>query len=338
MKKSLKILISLLFVSGIPILCSILTKSNKKRKKSELSVVSIFSKALKNNSKINENLNIKLYIPKGYNANREDGYPVLYLLHGCNKNNKDSEWDEFFPVLDKLINDGIIPPVIAVAPTGGVSFWVDSVKYGNYEKAVNEDLISYMDKTYNTEKTRSGRILIGFSMGGYGALRYSLVYPDKYSSAILLSPFVQDEEPPLTSGAVERGAFGEPFDINVWNDKNYPKALKTYSKQENRVRFYIFATDDDWNYLCEKEDLPKDSYKYNMEEQAVRLYTALHKQNLFKTDFEKGEDIPANEAELRIINGSHEIPCWLVGFENGLKYVFGKSESKQLSPENYNNP
>lgn len=277
-------------------------------------------------------LKYRLYLPAGYSADEAGGYPVLYLLHGSNKSHKETEWDAFFPTLDEMIADGTIPPVIAVAPVTGDSYWVDSKAFGDYETAIIQDFIPYIDGQYNTRKDREGRILAGFSMGGYGALRYGLIYPDLFSSSILLSPAVQDGEAPATSGAVERGAFngdGETFDETVWNARNYPEALKSYAGQDNRVSFYILATDDDWNHLSEKEDLPDDAYRYNMEEQAVRLYTALHRQDIFD---EKGE-FEGNPAQLRIVDGGHDTDPWLLGFRNGLNYIWGEKEEEELAPD-----
>lgn len=303
--------------------------------KGSVSTEQMESEVLKQDSHAGDEgiLKYRLYLPAGYSSEEAGGYPVLYLLHGANPSNKVTEWDAFFPALDEMIADGTIPPVIAVAPVTGNSYWVDSKAFGDYESAVIQDFIPYIDAQYNTQSNREGRILAGFSMGGYGALRYGLVYPELFSSSILLSPAVQDGEAPATSSAVEKGAFagdkGVGFDEAVWNQRNYPEALKAYANQDKRVSFYILATDDDWNHLSEKEDLPDDAYRYNIEEQAVRLYTALHKQDIFD---EKGEFM-ANPAELRIVDGGHDTDPWLLGFRNGLKYVWGEKEDEELAPK-----
>ncbi|MEF7562351.1 alpha/beta fold hydrolase [Bacillus infantis] len=275
-------------------------------------------------------LSYKVYLPSGYDKKRKEGYPVLYLLHGSNGN--ENSWDEFWPKLDEMIEKGVIDPVIAVVPSTGNSYWVDSEKYGHYESAVIQDLIPKIDKKYNTKKDRTGRYISGYSMGGYGALRYSLTYPDLFAGTVLLSPAIQKAEPPATSGAVERGSFGEPYDPEIWTSKNYPTGIDSYVKQPHRLPIYIVTGDDDWNHLSEKEDLPADAYQYNMEVQAVQLYQELHRKNLFAADFEKWEDVPANPAELRIINGGHGLDVWLKGFEEGLKYLFGKPEAPEFSP------
>lgn len=301
-------------------------------------VVTFASNALTHDRKPgNDELTYKLYLPKGYDENRKEGYPVLYLLHGSWGDEKG--WDDFWSTLDEMIESGSIEPVIAVAPASGNSYWVDSEKYGAYESAVTTDLIAKIDKEHNTIDDRSGRYLMGYSMGGYGALRYGMAYPELFGAVTLLSPAIQKNEPPATSGAVERGSFGEPYDPALWTANNYPTAIESYVEQPHRVPVYIFAGDDDWNHLSEKEDLPADAYKYNMEVQAVQLYQELHRKNLFGLPFEKWEDVPGSPAELRIIDGGHDTDLWLTGFRDGLRYMMGKPESAELSPsykaENY---
>ena len=292
---------------------------------------SFLSKALKTDSTAGSHkMTYKVYLPEGYNKKRKKPYPVIYLLHGSS-GNQDS-WDDFWEELDQLIREKKIEPVIAAVPSGGNSYWVNSKKYGNMETAVIKDLIHEVDRVYHTESSRSGRYIAGYSMGGYGALRYSLRYPHLFSGSILLSPAIQDQLPPATSGAVERGSFGEPFRPELWTALNYPAALEAYKKQPYRVPFYIVTGDDDWNHLSEKEDLPSDAWIYNMEYQAVRLYEELHRKNLFDLAFPKWGEVPANPAELRIVDGGHGLEVWRKGFREGMKYLFGQEESAELSP------
>lgn len=309
---------------------SIPTHAEKVNKRTT-TVVTFASQALvQDSTPDNDELTYKVYLPTGYDKNRATGYPVLYLLHGSHGD--ENGWDDFWETLDDMIESGSIEPVIAVAPSSGNSYWVDSVKFGAYESAVTQDLIAKVDQDYNTVADRGSRYLMGYSMGGYGALRYSLAYPDLFGASTLLSPAIQKDEPPATSGAVERGSFGDPYDPELWTANNYLTALESYVKQPFRVPVYIFAGDDDWNHLSEKEDLPEDAYKYNMEVQAVQLYQELHRKNIFGLPFEKWEDVPGNPAELRIINGGHDTDLWLIGFRDGLHYMLGSSDSPELSP------
>ena len=269
-------------------------------------------------------LRFRLYLPPGYGDGASARYPVLYLLHGANGSMKETAWDPFFPLLEDMISRGRIPALIAAVPVCGNSYWVDSTKFGPCESAVIKGLIPHMDAQYNTLTGRENRFIAGFSMGGWGALRYSLNYPELFEACLLLSPALQDEEPPATSRAFGGGAFEGAdgrFDRARWDRLNYPAVLGRYAKQDKCVRFFIYAGDEDWNHLNEQDDLPADAQRYNMEVQAVRLYTALKRRNLFNMDFKKGDMVPGNPARLRIAGGGHDVKLWLKGFEEGLDYL-----------------
>ena len=46
------------------------------------------------------------------------------------------------------------------------------------ETTVIKELIPYIDKTYRTIASRTGRAIQGMSMGGFGAMRLALKYPE----------------------------------------------------------------------------------------------------------------------------------------------------------------
>ncbi|WP_407270047.1 alpha/beta hydrolase-fold protein [Radiobacillus sp. PE A8.2] len=325
MKLFYKIYIASLFI--LAMLCIPLTTvlAESVQSSSTLKLESMESEALIGDQNPDTNsLNYKIYLPEGYDENRAEGYPVLYLLHGSH-GSVDS-WDDFWDSLDSMIENEIIEPVIAVVPATNNSYWVDSNRLGNYESAIIGDLIPNIDSDYNTIDDRKGRYLMGYSMGGYGALRYSLAYPDKFNATTLLSPAIQQGEPPSTSRAYTGGAFGDPYNADIWNSKNYPALINSYVNQPYRVPIYTVVGDDDWNHLSEKEDLPADASKYNMEVQAVKLYQALSRKNIFNTDFPKWEAVPANPGELRVVDGGHDLDVWSKGFEEGIKYMFDKGE------------
>tara|TARA_R110000751_G_scaffold116604_1_gene216227 strand:+ start:20650 stop:22392 length:1743 start_codon:yes stop_codon:yes gene_type:complete len=268
-------------------------------------------------------LSYKVYLPYAYNGNSDIKYPVLYLLHGSAGN--ETSWNEFWPILDTMIEQERIPPVVAIAPITGNSYWIDSKKYGPIESIVIQKLIPEVDAKYRTISQKSGRGIVGFSMGGYGALRYSLVYPKLFSSAVLLSPAIQHDDAPITSGAVTRGAFGEPFSLSKWNTLNYPVALRSYLSQKHRVPIYLITGDDDWNHISEKDDLPKDAHRYNMEVQAVTLQQQLTQ----CAEQEKAHCIPS-QVQLSILNGGHDLDVWAVGFQQGIQFMFANGLSRSF--------
>jgi hypothetical protein len=80
-------------------------------------------------------LSYNVYLPSGYEADGTIRYPVLYLLHGSAGDAQ--SWDDFWPILDDMIADGTIPPVIGIAPITGHSYWVNSTAFGAAETAVS---------------------------------------------------------------------------------------------------------------------------------------------------------------------------------------------------------
>ena len=72
-------------------------------------------------------------------------------------------------------------------------------------------------------------------MGGYGALRFALKYPEMFAAAGLLSPAIYDPEPPQASGARRAGVFGAPeFDAQVWKAAELSGAVGCLPGEEDR--------------------------------------------------------------------------------------------------------
>ncbi len=199
-------------------------------------------------------------------------------------------------MLDTLIKAGKVPPAIAVAPRAA-HWWVDTVE--PFERAFIIELIPFVDTAYRTISLREGRAVAGFSMGGYGALRYALAYPEWFAAAILLSPALYNALPPPGSSALT-GAFGTPFDPALWSRLNYPETLKSYVEKGFEVPIFIAVGDDEWNEPA--------GWQYNVEYQAVLLFERLCKEL-------------GRAATLRIASGGHDWELWAPMFGAGLAYI-----------------
>ena len=241
-------------------------------------------KAKINSKELNRVWNYTVFLPDNYDS-LNNRFPVIYLLHG--NGDDENDWENGYQILDSLINNKVIPPVIAVTPSGKRGWWVNTLE--RFESAVINELLPEIDSLYNTVSSREGRMIAGYSMGGFGALRYGLVYSDLFSACAIFSPALYNEEPPEGSSARSTGAFGNPFDINLWNALNYPASVKKYLEKDHEVFFYIGTGDDDWNHT--------EGQKYNVEIQTTLLYDYIHKEL----------NIPA---ELRILNGDHSWIVW----------------------------
>ncbi len=124
-----------------------------------------------------------IYLPPGYDDSGSVSYPVLYMLHGMFRDR--SAYIERIDtdiVLEQLIRDGMVKPLILVMPEGDASFysnWASDTKQA-WEDYIVKDLVKNVDDTLPTIAERSGRGITGFSMGGLGAMKIALKYRDQY--------------------------------------------------------------------------------------------------------------------------------------------------------------
>ena len=118
--------------------------------------------------------------PDTYDKNGES-YDVLYLLHGAGGNY--AGWVGWIPSIKKYADEYNI---ILVFPDGGKTSWYfDSPidKQMQYETYVSRELITNIDKNYNTRADKSGRAITGLSMGGHGAFYLAFKHPDVWGAA-----------------------------------------------------------------------------------------------------------------------------------------------------------
>jgi enterochelin esterase-like enzyme len=257
-------------------------------------------------------ISYNVYLPAGYSSTAKR-YPVLYLLHG--RGDSMSAWTQVKGNLDQLIADGSIPPTIAIMPdapwSDRASYYVDSAYTGSdpgrrVETAFTTDLIDHVDATYRTVASRDGRVIGGYSMGGYGAIRYSIAHPDLFVASIVLSPAVYNPLPPADSSTRTFGAFGQGgalFVDSIYRKLNYPAELPRFSAKNLPSHMFIAVGDDEY------QNPSFADYVHDLDFESHVLYKwAEHTQNL--------------SAELRVLNGGHDWNVWGPAFEEGAKYAF----------------
>ena len=127
-----------------------------------------------------------VYVPPGHD---KPGVrlPVLYWLHGTLGGIEGIRplTDHF----DGAMRSGLIPPMLVVFVNGlPRRLWADS-KGGEapVETVFIDELIPEIDRTFRTVAAREGRILEGFSMGGYGAARLGFAHPDLFAGISILA-------------------------------------------------------------------------------------------------------------------------------------------------------
>jgi S-formylglutathione hydrolase FrmB len=124
---------------------------------------------------------IMVTLPAGYNAAAATRYPVLYALHG----NPDLPNTTRNQRITEQATQRV--PLITVWPNGGgrswYSDWVNPGALGpqNWETFHLDQIIPLIDTNLRTIPTRTGRAIVGHSMGGFGAFHYAEHRPDLFS-------------------------------------------------------------------------------------------------------------------------------------------------------------
>lgn len=107
----------------------------------------------------------------------EGRLPVYYLLHGLSDDY--SAWQRRSNI-ERYVEQ---LPLIVVMPDGGRYFYCDCVDGPKYETYVIKELVPYIDSVFPSVAARSGRAIGGLSMGGYGAVKLALKFPELFVSA-----------------------------------------------------------------------------------------------------------------------------------------------------------
>lgn len=112
---------------------------------------------------------------------KEKTYPVLYLLHGS-----------YGDCMDWCLNTGIEryaqEKQIAVVMPSGENSAYSNMAYGEqYLTFIGEELPEFVRQMFPISGKREETYIAGLSMGGYGAYRVGLEYPDTFGWVAALS-------------------------------------------------------------------------------------------------------------------------------------------------------
>jgi enterochelin esterase family protein len=139
---------------------------------------------------------LHVYLPPGYDAEKDTRYPVLYLNHGGGEN--DSHWTATDPraggftqvILDNLIAAGKARPMIVVMPNTSGLVSGTPPKPGEDDACTREylqDILPFVDSHYRTRTNRESRAVAGLSMGGFVVLNTGLTHLETFGELYVFS-------------------------------------------------------------------------------------------------------------------------------------------------------
>ena len=274
----------------------------------------------------------QVYVPSGEAP--DDGWPVLYLLHG--RNGAATDWIALGNVastLDRLIAARRIRPLVVVMPEGGSSWYVDSSDVGgpgNYATAIGHDLPEAVETAFPVGTDRLHRAIAGVSMGGYGALRLALEQPERFAAVAALSPAIwqnvpiresdagrsegHDRAPPPSyfqkidpetvtigvdtppEGGHFGSAFGTPFDARRFNAANVFTLLERAVEARKRVPPIFLSVGDD------------DSHR--LWRGSIAFFETMQMNN--------------RDMDFRVTDGDHTWSLWRSSIVDALVYIDGR--------------
>ena len=135
---------------------------------------------------------LTIYLPPGYYQSKQH-YPVIYFLHGFNGEDSATMNDlGINKLLDIAIYSKHIKPLIFVIPNSFTkykgSFYTNSALTGNWAYYIAKDVVDYVDRHFRTIPNRNSRGISGASMGGNGALKMGMLFPEIFSSVYATTP------------------------------------------------------------------------------------------------------------------------------------------------------
>ena len=152
-------------------------------------------------------LQVSILVPADYGTSGKR-YPVVYSLAGFNTVGETLAGN----LLRSLDSSAGAGQVILVFTGGfnalGGSFYVNSSVTGNWEDAIANDLVGYVDAHFRTVAKPAARGIAGHSMGGFGAVSVGMHRADVFGAIYAMSPGLFD-----ASGAQAR--LGDPDVIDA---------------------------------------------------------------------------------------------------------------------------
>lgn len=136
--------------------------------------ITISSKVLQQDTRV------VIVLPYSYSANKQNRYPVVYLLHGYSGNY--ANWITRVPEIAQYADQY---QMILVCPDGKNSWYINSrVENGaDYESYISSELVNYIDSAYRTISSSNKRAICGLSMGGHGAIYLAIKHQDIFTAA-----------------------------------------------------------------------------------------------------------------------------------------------------------
>ncbi|MBC3759927.1 hypothetical protein H7U19_16055 [Hyunsoonleella sp. SJ7] len=249
---------------------------------------------------LNKEVKYNIYLPPNYDTIK--AYPTIYFLHGFGGNNNSPHTKGIIKQIDSLIINGSFPETIIICPNAGKSWYIDD--YAGKEKYATmfiSEFIPEMKKRYALTKSSQKTVVMGSSMGGFGALRFTMLNPEEFGICVSFMGAISTKKQMVEDlekyyQRFHAHLYGENLTPEERTNKVYVNNNALYIAEKADVKilkskkWYIQTCDDDFH------SLPN-----------AALHILFHQKNI--------------EHEFRVTNGKHNKTCVDSSIPDALEFI-----------------
>lgn len=158
---------------------------------------------------LNGNAQLTLLLP-----DKAEGFKTLWLLHGLHGDH--TSWMRYTSIERYAAQYN----TAVVMPNAQNSWYADTAYGAKYFSFITEELPALLKKRFKGYSERKeDNVIAGISMGGYGAVKAALTYPDRYGACISLS------------GSLDITRRNRPYSLPMWQG-NFGFSLESAAELE----------------------------------------------------------------------------------------------------------
>jgi len=204
---------------------------------------------------LSKDVKYNIYLPSEYEQLND--LPVLYYLHGFGGNHFSSS--NFTSVIDSLINNHNFPKLIIISPRTDKTWYMDNAD-GTvmYSSMFINEFIPFIKKKYAVTNNPKKIIIAGNSMGGFGAMRFAMLYPDIFGICIGFQSAIDTDYQFKSMNESDYKKFHQHIYGNKESKADYIDdffyenqpiyiAQKLSTETLNKVKWYIQCCDNDYH-------------------------------------------------------------------------------------------
>jgi len=253
---------------------------------------------------LNQDVHFSVCLPATYYTDQQS-FPVVYLLHGLGDD--ETSWLEYGRIkqyADQVVAEKEAQPMIFIMPEAFRTYYVNDYKSTFlYQDMFVNELVIYIDSLFRTIPDRQHRAVMGYSMGGFGALIMHLKHPDVFGTAVPLSISVRTDEQYKTE------------DASGWDDQWGRLFGEPGLTGEARITEY-YRQNSPFHVLSEMttRDLKKLNIYIDNGDKEQTLCRSNEELHILMRDLKIGH-------EFRVRDGGHSFQYWCSALPNALRFI-----------------